>query len=65
MAVKVTLKTGTAYWTDLTIAEAVAAVRDGESFDVWWYAPWGQRFRETLWVAADELAAVMTESDDG
>lgn len=65
MATYIQTKSGGNWYTDWTIPEIRAPIREDEVIPVWWFAPWGQRFSEHVFVAEDELAYLRTESDDG
>jgi len=59
------LKSGATFYTNLTISEARTAITNEIEISVWWFAAWGQRFSEKLYIADGELAYMITESDDG
>lgn len=65
MATCIQTKSGPSWYTDWSIPEVRAAIREDETITVWWFAPWGQRFKENVFLAAEELAFIRTESDDG
>lgn len=56
---------GAAFYTNESVEDVHNAVERGIVQDVWWFAPWGQRFSERLWIAAEEVAYIRSESDDG
>lgn len=66
MCICIKTKSGQVWYTE---GDDVLALRQqidqGQTVRVWWFTGWGQRFTETLWVSPDELAYVITESDDG
>lgn len=65
MVTCVKLKSGSTYYTNQSFADVRTAISTGEVIPVWWFAAWGQRYSEELWVPEDELAYLLTESDDG
>jgi len=65
VATHIQSKSGTTWYTDWTIQEVRAAINQDLEIPVWWFAPWGQRFSEKLFLREDELAHLRTESDDG
>ena len=63
---------GTSWYTNVDAdsqEEAVTMVKGmidrDEIIPVWWFASWGQRYAEKIWVPADEVAFIRTEQDDG
>jgi len=73
MVVCIMQKGGACWYTtthkELSQAESVGLVKGmidrGETIKVWWFAPYGQRYSEDIWLDPEEIAFIRTESDDG
>ena len=39
-------------------------IADGEFLLIWWFAPWGQRFKERAWFDPDTVEMIRSEHDD-
>lgn len=58
-------KEGATFYTDGDPTSVQAAINRGEEIKVWWFSAWGQRFREQLLLPEENVAYLITESDDG
>lgn len=58
-------KSGPGWYTHGTIEAVRSALRGDELISIWWFAPWGQRYAEKIWLSEDEVAFIRTESEDG
>lgn len=64
MATLIQFKGGPAYYVSESIEDVKGMLDRGEVVTVWWFSPWGQRYKERLWASLDEVAYLRTESDD-
>lgn len=66
MCIAIKTKSGNCWYTDGDdVREVQGQIEMGNPVKVWWFGGWGQRFSETLLLSPDELAYLITESDDG
>lgn len=56
---------GATWYTELSIAHTKIAIESGQEIKVWWWAGWGHRFQESIYVPIEKLDFLRTESDDG
>ena len=56
---------GTCFYTNATPEQIHGQIEMGNAIDVWWFAPWGQRYSERLLLSMDRVEFLRTESDDG
>ena len=65
MATQIQMASGASYYTNISPEEVRAQIEIGNAIDVWWFAPWGQRYSERLLASMDRIDYLRTESDDG
>jgi len=65
MATLIHLKSNHAFYTDVALADVRQLIELGTVIPVWWYATYGRRFQEDLFIPDwESVAWLQTESDD-
>lgn len=64
MSTYIQAMTGEGWYSSASIEEVRQHLENGDILDVWWFSPWGQRFREQLAIEPENVAFLRTESDD-
>ena len=65
MPTLIELHAGVGWYTDDDLETVQGKLERGEPLDIWWFSPWGQRFRERALITSEAVAYLRTESDDG
>ena len=65
MATLIQASNGNGFYTNATLEQTRSDIELGNTIDVWWFAAWGQRFTERLFIPMDQVEYLRTESDDG